>query len=209
MDLLTSLRGPQLALAMRMVSKGSRASSKQLASWLVLAAAGASKGAMAGAAVGAAIGAASAIANSMLFSPPPPVGYVKDGRPVAMNISDDAKQSGVEGFLRSLQTYRDAHPRAYDRAAQLTQRIMNLRERFKAARMGGGDGVHDLALMTRTAIRADALWRELVDAVKCAGDLTGLEQVSAAAMQLHIWSEQCIAISRDEFQMSEQIQLHA
>lgn len=196
---MSALKGPGAAVAMRAMSNGYRCSPSQMGAFAMMALGGAANGALAGAAVGAGIGAAATLANSLLVRPPSPLGFIKEGRPVPMRLTAEAKEAGVEEALRTLQVYRDVDPRAYDRAAQLTQRIMNLRDRFKMARSQGGDGVRDLALMTRTAVRADALWRSMVRSIMGAGDLTGAEVTGAAIMDIHVWSEECIASSRDDF----------
>ncbi|KAG5182038.1 hypothetical protein JKP88DRAFT_290692 [Tribonema minus] len=111
-------------------------------------------------------------------------------------IAGVAEEAGVYVALREMQSYRDAHPGAYDRAAFLTQRIMTLVDIFKRKRDRGGDGVREIALMTRTAMRADVLWRALAKRVRDAGDLTGLEVVTLAARDLHSFGD---ARSRDVF----------
>ncbi|KAG5182918.1 hypothetical protein JKP88DRAFT_272886 [Tribonema minus] len=190
---------------MRAASRGMSASRQQWMSYLASAASGSRNGAIAGVVAGGLIGAAISLSDNLLFYKPVPVGFVRGGQPVLLVPTPEAEEAGVYVALREMQSYRDAHPGAYDRAAFLTQRIMTLVDHFKRKRDRGGDGVREIALMTRTAMRADVLWRALAKRVRDAGDLTGLEVVTLAARDLHVWGESCIAQSREEFNMNEQI----
>ncbi|KAG5183075.1 hypothetical protein JKP88DRAFT_273047 [Tribonema minus] len=210
MDLLseiTSWMGGRrnAALALKVATRTLTASSSQWRQCLGQVGEGVRSGTVAGAAVGAIIGVMVAVADVMLFAKPAPVGYVFRGQPTPLRPSQEATEAGVEAAVRAMQTYRDAHPGAYDRAAFLTQRMIDARARFRTRRDAGGDGVREIALMARTAVRADALWRELVRGVRASGDWTGVDAVTSAAVALHVWGEACISESREEFTMSEQL----
>ncbi|KAG5185094.1 hypothetical protein JKP88DRAFT_255190 [Tribonema minus] len=146
---------------MRAASRGMNASRQQWMSYLASAASGSRDGAIAGVVAGGLIGAAISLSDNLLFYKPAPVGFVRGGQPVLLVPTPEAEEAGVYVALREMQSYRDAHPGAYDRAAFLTQRMMTLVDNFKRKRDRGGDGVREIALMTRTAMRADVLWRAL------------------------------------------------
>jgi hypothetical protein len=165
------------------------------------------KGSLMGAMFGMLLGTCTSAANMILYEREVPLVYTdrRGRRKQFRNLQLVSDAFLWKPDLVVLAKYQHYNETAFNSAAILTQRLIDLYEAFKDTRKKGGDAVQCIAKYHNCAVKADALWSQLFREIENRRDTIGMVEAQKAAKNLHVAYEHLLGEMRDEFQLDPQI----